>query len=784
MRRLRDGPDAPDGGAGTRPHPCLPSTPVALLEELDDLCNAVQCPTRGLFLRNYMMHVLKDVLPDRPVGEGADDGGGDVGDAVAIILVNFERMVTLWGRMHAQAQHNSRSGDANKKQRDRERNELRLLVGSNLVRLSQLENLTEEMYEEKVLPEILERAVTGCKDTTGQSYVMDCVIQVFPDEFHVNTLQTLLSTLPKLKAKVNTRNILQALMKRLANYASNLPPGTAVFPDGADAFELFVDCIGGLKKRKSSPDLGVEFLRLQVALLAFASKVYSGDLSKVNQCLGNAATYLGNENTPQPDMDCIIEIEDLLRVPLSSVGIKVLDLPSFEELMACLPLSNRREVAVALVRSVVNTPDLRLDNIVTVDRLLTVISPLLQDNQHGADGANEHENFDVFEEEQGLVGRIVHLLDSDDTDLLAKMYNVARRHFGQGGVGTRLKYTLVPIVYGAIRLTFRVCELEHPHASPQTGQKNDSSEETTELKNEADVITDENLITKDTPDNDQAENVTKQENEENNLDSSVIEPPPFTKVTNCRKLFIFLQQTIGAMSSTYPELSLKLYLQCAMVADQCYTRSLSSGVHAGMSVPCDFPAIAYEFIDQAFNLYEEEITDSKAHHRCIEAVVGTLSNCRCFEEGDYEVLITRTTQYSAKVLKKVDQSRLVLLCSRLFYQMENHEGEGVYTNPKRVLECLQRSLKIANGCMTSSANLVLFVDILDNYLFYFKNNNPIITDKFLSGLIALIKDHRENMVDTNGNEEEVESYFTQIIAHIKRMKMSKEHEERFASVIV
>merc|ERR1712008_300115 len=106
--------------------------------------------------------------------------------------------------------------------------------------------------------------------------------------------------------------------------------------------------------------------------------------------------------------------------------------------------------------------------------------------------------------------------------------------------------------------------------------------------------------------------------------------------------------------------------------------------------------------------------------------------------------------------KKVDQSLLVLLCSRLFFQVKNYEEEkNVYTNPKRVLECLQRSLKIANGCMASSGNLVLFVDILDNYLFYFKNNIPTITDKFLSGLITLIKDHRGNMVDCS---EEMESY--------------------------
>lgn len=50
-------------------------------------------------------------------------------------MLNFAEMNKLWVRM----QHQGHSRDREKK--ERERMELRILVGTNLVRLSQLENI-------------------------------------------------------------------------------------------------------------------------------------------------------------------------------------------------------------------------------------------------------------------------------------------------------------------------------------------------------------------------------------------------------------------------------------------------------------------------------------------------------------------------------------------------------------------------------------------------------------------------------------------------------------------
>lgn len=43
------------------------------------------------------------------------------------------------------------------------------------------------------------RQVVNCKDEIAQYYLMDCIIQVFPDEYHLQTLETLLGACPQLQ---------------------------------------------------------------------------------------------------------------------------------------------------------------------------------------------------------------------------------------------------------------------------------------------------------------------------------------------------------------------------------------------------------------------------------------------------------------------------------------------------------------------------------------------------------------------------------------------------------
>lgn len=92
-------------------------------------------------------------------------------DSITFVITNFIEMNKLWVRL----QHQGHSRDREK--REVERKELRILVGTNLVRLSQLEGVDLELYQRTILPSILAQVVS-CKDVIAQEYLMEVIIQV------------------------------------------------------------------------------------------------------------------------------------------------------------------------------------------------------------------------------------------------------------------------------------------------------------------------------------------------------------------------------------------------------------------------------------------------------------------------------------------------------------------------------------------------------------------------------------------------------------------------------
>lgn len=60
--------------------------------------------------------------------------------------------------------------------------------------------------------------VVNCKDEIAQYYLMDCIIQVFPDEYHLQTLETLLGAFPQLQ--VDSTLLLRELVRLSKDFLS------------------------------------------------------------------------------------------------------------------------------------------------------------------------------------------------------------------------------------------------------------------------------------------------------------------------------------------------------------------------------------------------------------------------------------------------------------------------------------------------------------------------------------------------------------------------------------
>ena len=187
----------------------VPEAPVReIMRDMLEMSRGVQHPIRGLFLRHYLSGQTRDHLP---VGDSTGPGG-NLKDSISFVLTNFVEMNKLWVRLQFQGHSRDRS------LREQERKELRILVGTNLVRLSQLEGIDLELYKGQILPMILEQVIQ-CRDVLAQEYLMEVITQVFTDDLHLRTLDQFLSATAKLNPAVNVKQIISAMIDRLADYA-------------------------------------------------------------------------------------------------------------------------------------------------------------------------------------------------------------------------------------------------------------------------------------------------------------------------------------------------------------------------------------------------------------------------------------------------------------------------------------------------------------------------------------------------------------------------------------
>ncbi|KAJ9478793.1 Vacuolar protein sorting-associated protein 35 [Pseudozyma hubeiensis] len=935
----------------------IPDAPIKeIMKDVMEMSRGVQHPTRGLFLRHYLSGATRDYLP-----VGQDMGpGGNLQDSIGFVLTNFIEMNKLWVRL----QHQGHSRDREK--REMERKELRILVGTNLVRLSQLEGVDLEMYQRTILPSILEQVV-NCKDVIAQEYLMEVVIQVFPDDFHLRTLGPFLSACAALHPKVNIKQIVIALIDRLAAYAareaendspeeikrqeeeasrrlaektrqmrmtgqsagpgsvwdevtaqgdpkakaadiaepasptaadlSTMPPppvepsgfgmasadrDSAAAPnvathsseepvfrsvpegldedawgsagasgagaastaasstwasqtdDGTEAssaqlttdtgatstvagaakdehnaraqefpsagfttetqtngdaekkaaptqpqaprptavsekpigkfrgipedvrlFEVFWEQIVQLIRAR--PDLSIQDITaLLVSLANLSLSCYPDKLEYVDQVLAFAREKVV-EFEQSPDLHSpatTTNLNSLLLSPINSylTVLTLLALPSYLSLLSVQPYTTRKSIAQAVVMSVLRNETV-MSTPEDVSGVLDLCSPIIRDHKDavmggmphggihmgaggsgqggyggayghyaagdprmaqgmygaGARGMGRHHmmQYDMEEmaEEQGWIARMIHLFRADELETQFSLLQTARRHFVDGG--ERIKFTLPPLITSAIKLARRY---------------------------------------------------KLREQKEPNWETKML------------TLYKFIHQVISILYNKVEssDICLRLFLLAAQSADE-------SG----------FEELAYEFYVQAFTIYEESISESRAQLHAIGLIISTLQTARVFGTDNYDTLITKAALHGAKLLKKPHQAAAVMMASHLWWQTEipghpsgpatssssatgntaanssvaasgssaNGAASGgkeskpiLLKDGKRVLECLQKSLRIANSCIDERSTVEIFCSALDQYLYYFEQQVEAVAPKYINSLVELISNGLDSLM--------------------------------------
>ncbi|KAK2398314.1 vacuolar protein sorting-associated protein 35B [Trifolium repens] len=414
-------------------------TPVRdVLKDLVEMCRGVQHPIRGLFLRSYLSQVSRDKLPD--IGSEYEDGDyGSVKDAVDFVLENFSEMNKLWVRLQHQGPGRV------KEKKDKERNELRDLVGKNLHVLSQIDGVDLEMYKETVLPSVLEQVV-NCKDELAQFYLMECIIQVFPDEYHLQTLETLLGACPQLQPTVDIKTVLSQLMDRLSNYAAS---SSEVLPEflQVEAFTKLSTAISRvIEAQVDMPIVGA--ISLHVSLLTFTLRVHPDRLDYVDQVLGSCVKKLSGK----PKLDdnrATKQVVALLSAPLDKYNdvVTALTLSNYPRVMDHLDNVTNKLMALVIIQSIMKN-NTYISTADKVEVLFELIKGLIIDLDETSEDEIDEED---FSEEQNSVACLINMLHNNDPEEMFKIICTVKKHIMNGGP-RRLPFTVPSLILSALKL--------------------------------------------------------------------------------------------------------------------------------------------------------------------------------------------------------------------------------------------------------------------------------------------------------------------------------------------
>lgn len=639
----------------------VPEAPVSeVMKDMLEMTRGVQHPTRGLFLRHYLSQMTKDNLP---VGEGSEISG-DLKDSVDFILTNFIEMNKLWVRL----QHQGHSKDREK--RELERKDLRTLIGSNLVRLSQLDGVTLEMYQETILPTLLEQIVS-CKDVIAQEYLMEAIVQVFQDDFHLRTLAPFLSATKNLNLKVSVKQIIISLIDRIASYAERESENESDevktkqgIPEDIQLFDVFWEEIVDLIQ--SRPDISIQDLTsLLLSLTNLSLNCYPGDHQFIDKIYEFVIKKLQeNENTPDSHANVTIRnIEAMLTSPINSYNdpLTILQLEFYSKLLSLQPSHTKKTIGRRLI-SKLSSSGIYLDNEDKINGFVTLIQYLFRvsvENKKslgpvwlgfglGFGAANLSPEDEELEGDLRLVSKIAHSIYHEDIDTQLELLTLIKNKFQESG--ELIQYLFTPVAFQLISL----------------GQRS----YLTEPKNDVWKVRMEKLL---------------------------------------RLLYQFLSE-VYLKCQQISDLILRLYLNCVQLSDLG-----------------GFEEMSYEYFVETFTIYEEGISESKSQFQALSLIISTLQTCRNLSTENYDTLSRKCVLHSSKMLKRPDQTRALILSSHLFWPIEiadRHKENtlsGIETlqDSKKVLDCLLKGLRFANSCLDSVVSVELLIEILCRYVYYF-----------------------------------------------------------------
>ncbi|EDO18517.1 hypothetical protein Kpol_2001p18 [Vanderwaltozyma polyspora DSM 70294] len=568
-----------------------------------------------------------------------------------------------------------------------DRIDIKIMVGSQLINIHRIigdSNL--QFYKEKVVPVVLQQIIQ-CNDVLSQNYLFDVFFQVFPVGYHLATLKSVLEATLHLHHEVSIHEIINLLINKVSS--DNVDK-----IDSLEFVEVFSDYLYNLNQKDPQLSL-LQFIPLLESVINLS--VNEEKVIALDQFFELLSTKLKNKHTEyiNEENETLAKFLILNRIPnvqnYKKFIVKVILESKWYRTLFTDQISGIQAFSVNVILQELlscSKSEIPIKNKEELQVILSFFSPTIEnyDSRHPI----------LQENLVKLVHWILNSMKLKTVNDNIELISILKNWYSNINVDfIHISHLAIITKYWELVKKCKMIQNKYCKNESVKKQYGDSTRQVFKLISRA------------------------------------------------------IQDLVYLNNEQIMTTSHNLCLETATLAD-----SLSLG------------DISYDFFVQAIEMHEENKISSSQKYTAIVVLIQTLQRTNSlFVENKYNDLIFRCTTMASRLLKKKEQARAVYLCSHLWWTtktvgMKIVQGEIVDGNTssndmaksmrdrKRVLECLQRSLRVADSILDNITSYQLMIEILEICLFFINGtdgwDSPV-PATYIDGLIKLINNNLKSL---------------------------------------
>lgn len=743
-----------------------------VLEDLIEACNSVKHPIRGLFVRYFLLKLLKDYITD-----------------IDLLITNFKEMNKLWVRMN-KIEYFSKNNIK------KIRNDLKVLLGENIMRFALVLNAInldnkgkkvnkEDIYKNKILMPILD-IVKESNDETSQEYILVCLIQVFNEEYNLKNINIIIDLLNEIKENVDIKIILADIMEKLIKYKEveklkNIKMNEifkAIHNCIESITKKYLEKINNIEKEKEENNNSnenknkiwldindkelINIIELKSSFLKFfvhfGSTKYKNELmdlanKTIDKCVeliksvkninkDNPNVTISNNNFSPENMKKLYDLLNaLIKSPLSIFEFKNVPI-----LINYLNTMLKYELSISILNSLINNFNLgMINNKEKLENLLQFIEPMIQINQ------NQLSEY-LLDKFIYKISKLVFVPSSKDPYEQLEMLQMTKdilinstKNNTEFLTEKKLLLYLTNYLSCLNLLGYNISEaFDNLINNPKNKEKKPQIH--------IDFCNNFNF-------NNKKFNIKKED----------------TFFQFYKLLFKEINSVFEKIKSLSIETSLKLYIQCALMVNGLKFEDID-----------DYETFAYEYLNNAIIILKnekknknndkndeevEEIEENKKFNY-LTNIIGAAAKMDIFTDEHFSTICNDLEKIGEGLNKRKEQCLSMLKCINLYCN-------EVEEDTNKILELFVKAKKYAIYSMTNPENTILFVNILNEYLRLdgvLKDFDKVVKVNDVEEILETINNYLITMKNENKDGEtikKIEDYYKRTLETIKIRKGEK-----------